>query len=200
MVFEAERIISLYQRHADDWDRERERSLFEKPWLDRLLALIPPGASILDIGCGSAEPIARYFIEKGCDVTGADSSPTLIGICKVRFPNLDWLVTDMRKLSLSRHFDAILAWDSFFHLCPEDQRGMFPIFRRIAAPRAALIFTSGSSEGEAIGVYKDEPLYHGSLDGAEYRSLLNQNGFDVVSHVVKDPACGYRTVWLAQLR
>jgi len=62
------------------------------------------------------------------------------------------------------------------------------------------MFTSGSSRGEAIGVYKDEPLYHGSLDGAEYRSLLNQNGFDVVSHVVEDPACGCRTVWLAQLK
>src|SRR5450631_1829549 len=198
MVSEAERIISLYQRHADDGDRERERSLFEKPWL----VISPHPAWSFHSRhrmwfCGAN---CRYFIEKGCDVTGADSSPTLIGICKVRFPNLDWLVTDMRKLSLSRHFDAILAWDSFFHLCPEDQRGMFPIFRRIAAPRAALMFTSGSSRGEAIGVYKDEPLYHGSLDGAEYRSLLNQNGFDVVSHVVEDPACGCRTVWLAQLK
>lgn len=64
MASEAERIIGLYQRHADDWDKERERSLLEKPWLDRLLALTPPKASILDIGCGSAEPIARYFIEQ----------------------------------------------------------------------------------------------------------------------------------------
>lgn len=77
---------------------------------------------------------------------------------------------------------------------------MFPIFRRNAAPKGALMFTSGSSLGEAIGAYKDEPLYHGSLDGLEYRSLLDENGFDVVSHVVEDPACGGRTVWLAQLR
>lgn len=200
MVSEAEQVISLYERHADDWDKERDRSLFEKPWLDRLLALLPPGASILDIGCGSAEPIARYFIEEGCDVTGADSSAALIGICKGRFPGMDWLVTDMRKLSLNRGFDGILAWDSFFHLCPEDQRTMFPIFRRHAAPKAALMFTSGNSHGEAIGVYKDEPLYHGSLDGAEYRAVLNENGFDVVAHVVEDPAFCGRTVWLAQLR
>jgi SAM-dependent methyltransferase len=199
MVSEAERIINLYQRHASDWDKERERSLFEKPWLDRLLALLPPGASILDIGCGSAEPIARYFIEKGCDVTGADSSAALIGICKDRFPGMDWLVTDMRELSLNLRFDGILAWDSFFHLSPEDQRTMFPIFRRHAAPKAALLFTSGYSHGEAIGAYKDEPLYHGSLDRAEYRLLLNENGFEVVSRVVEDPPCGGRTVWLAQL-
>lgn len=62
------------------------------------------------------------------------------------------------------------------------------------------MFTSGPSHGEAIGVYKDEPLYHSSLDGAEYRSLLNQNGFHVVSHVNEDSTCANHTVWLAQLR
>jgi SAM-dependent methyltransferase len=200
MTSEAERIIGLYQRHAVAWDKQRGRDLFERPWLDRFLALLPPGASILDIGCGSAEPIARYFIERGYEVTGADSSAALIGICKSRFPKLDWLVADMRDLSLNRHFGGILAWDSFFHLCPEDQRVMFPIFRSHAAPKASLMFTSGPSHGEAIGTYEGEPLYHGSLDGEEYRSLLDQNGFDVLSHVVADPACGRHTVWLAQLR
>ena len=199
MASEAERIIGLYERHAEEWDRDRGRSLFEKAWLDRFLALLPQKASILDIGCGSAEPVARYLIEKGCDVTGIDSSSTLIGMCKDRFPDQDWIVADMRTLSLDRRFDGILAWDSFFHLCPEDQRKMFPIFRRHAGTKAALMFTSGPSHGEAIGTYKGEPLYHGSLDGAEYRSLLDQNGFDVVSHVVEDPNCGDHTVWLAQV-
>jgi SAM-dependent methyltransferase len=195
----AERIIGLYQRHADSFDRERGRDLFEKPWLDRFLALLQPGASILDLGCGSAEPIARYFIEKGCNVTGVDSSPALIDLCKSRFPDQNWIVNDMRTLSLSRCLDGILAWDSFFHLCPEDQRPMFDIFRAHAAPHAALMFTSGTLHGEAIGTFQGEPLYHGSLDTAEYRSLLHQNGFAVVAHVVEAPASGGRTVWLAQL-
>ncbi len=200
MASEAERIISLYQRYAIDWDRDRGRSLFEKAWLDRFLALLPQKASILDMGCGSAEPIARYFIEKGCDVTGIDSSSTLVGMCRDRFPDQDWIVADMRMLSLDRRFDGILAWNSFFHLCPEDQRRMFPIFRRHAESKAALMFTSGPSHGEAIGTYKGEPLYHGSLDGEEYRSLLSQTGFDVVSNVVEDPNCGDQTIWLAQIR
>ncbi len=200
MASEAERIVGLYQRHANDWDRERGRCLIEKPWLDRFLALIPQNASILDIGCGSAEPIARYLIERGCHVTGIDSSSALIDICKGRFPDQDWIVSDMRMLSLDRRFDGILAWYSFFHLCPNDQRKMFPIFGSHAGTKAALMFTSGPSHGEAIGTYKGEPLYHGSLDGTEYCSLLDQNGFDVVSHVVEDPACGNATIWLSQMR
>jgi hypothetical protein len=76
---------------------------------------------------------------------------------------------------------------------------MFPVFRRHASPNAALMFTSGPAHGEAIGSFGGEPLYHASLDPAEYRSLLDQNGFLVVSHIAEDPTCGGHTIWLAQL-
>lgn len=62
------------------------------------------------------------------------------------------------------------------------------------------MFTSGNEEGSAIGQLEGDPLYHGSLHPGEYRSLLDNNGFDVVIHVVADPTCGYRTIWLARQR
>ena len=62
------------------------------------------------------------------------------------------------------------------------------------------MFTSGTSEGIAIGQLDGAPLYHGSLDAGEYRALLGANGFDVVDHVEDDPTCGSRTVWLARRR
>jgi hypothetical protein len=76
---------------------------------------------------------------------------------------------------------------------------MFGIFARHASAGAALVFTSGPSAGEQVGSYRGEPLYHASLDGDEYRGLLRDNGFRVVTHVVDDPACGRHTVWLARL-
>ena len=60
------------------------------------------------------------------------------------------------------------------------------------------MFTSGPSHGEAIGELEGEALYHSSLDPEEYRALLNQNGFQVLEHVVEDPDCGLATIWLAQ--
>jgi SAM-dependent methyltransferase len=197
---EAAGIIDLYRRKAKDWIESRARTrLIEKPWLDRFRALLPPAAPILDIGCGSAEPMAAYLIGLGHPVVGADSSPAMIDACRERFPKQEWIVADMRKLALQRQFSGILAWDSFFHLCYDDQRRMFPIFRAHAAPKAALMFTSGPAHGEAIGSFAGEPLYHASLDAAEYRLLLDRNGFHVVAHVVEDPDCGGHTIWLAQL-
>jgi SAM-dependent methyltransferase len=197
---EADQIVSLYERHANAYDKTRGRSLFEKSWLDRFLALAPTGGSILDIGCGMGEPIARYIIDNGYLVTGVDSSSSLIDLCKSRYPAQTWHVADMRTLALGAPFDGILAWDSFFHLRPEDQRRMFPIFKAHAASRAALMFTSGPAHGVAIGRFEGEPLYHASLDADEYRMLLSENGFDVVAHAMEDPDCGGHTGWLAQRR
>lgn len=198
MTSPADAIIDLYQRHAATYDGVRGRLLMEGPWLARFRALLAPGATILDIGCGTGQPIARHFMEQGHAVTGVDSAPAMIALCRARFPEGDWQVADMRKLALGRRFGGLIAWDSFFHLAPENQRGMFEVFANHAAPGAALLFTSGPAHGEAIGRFEGEALYHGSLDPGEYRALLAEAGFSVVDHVVEDPSCGGHTIWLAQ--
>ncbi|MCV9940447.1 class I SAM-dependent methyltransferase [Boseaceae bacterium BT-24-1] len=200
MIDSAATIVSLYQRHAAAYDQQRGRSSMEAGWLDRFLALLPANPSVLDIGCGMGEPIARHLIARGCAVTGVDSSAPLIALCRERFPKQTWQVADMRMLALGRRFDGLIAWDSFFHLRPDDQRRMFRIFREHAAEGAALLFTSGPGHGEAIGSFEGEPLYHASLASAEYRALLQENGFIVVDHIAEDASCGGHTVWLARLR
>jgi len=192
-----ERIIDLYERRAQDYDRDRSRNLPEKRWLDTFLQHVRPTGTVLDLGCGMGEPIGRYLLDQGYQILGVDSSPTLIELCRTRFPNADWLVADMRSLDLGRRFSGILAWDSFFHLSMEDQRAMFARFAAHADLGAPLMFTSGPAEGEAIGSYHGEPLYHGSLAPQEYRGLLATAGFEVRAHQAEDPECGGHTIWLA---
>ena len=193
-----ERIIGLYEENAEAWDRMRGRDLFELPWLKRFAALLPEGAAVLDIGCGMGEPIGRWLIEQGCRLTGVDSSASLIAMCRERFPDHEWIVADMRGLSLGRRFDGLVVWHSSFHLHPDDQRAMFPILAAHSAPGAILMFTSGDEEGVRIGEWQGEPLYHASLSPAEFEALLAENGFSVVEARPRDPDCGDATVWLAR--
>jgi SAM-dependent methyltransferase len=193
----SETIIDLYERRALHYDRDRSRSLQERDWLDRFLEYVRPPGDVLDLGCGMGEPIAAYLLGRGCRVVGVDSSPSMIALCRARFPDAEWHVTDMRELALGRRFDGILAWDSYFHLDMQHQRGMLARFAAHAAPGAALMFTSGPAEGESIGSYHGEPLYHASLAPDEYRRLLEQHGFELRAHEVDDVACGGHTVWLA---
>jgi SAM-dependent methyltransferase len=191
-------IARLYEEHARDYDRDRGRSLQERAWLDRFADLIPAGGAILDVGCGMGEPLAGYLIGRGLHVIGVDTSPTLIEMCRARFPAAEWIVADMRHLALGRAFDGILVWDSLFHLPMGDQRAMFDVLAAHARPGAVLLFTSGPDEGESVGTYCGKPLYHASLSPDEYRALLAGHGFDVLMHVVNDDECGNHTVWLAR--
>jgi len=196
-VTASDRIIGLYEENAAAWDRERGRDLIEATWLERFAALLPARGSVLDIGCGMGEPIAGWLIARGFALTGIDSAPSLIAMARERFPGEEWIVADMRALDLGRRFDGLIAWHSFFHLPPDDQRPMFARFATHAKPGAPLIFTSGCSHGESVGAWQSEPLYHGSLAPADYRALLAQNGFEVVAHAARDPDCGSATIWLA---
>jgi predicted TPR repeat methyltransferase len=122
----------------------------------------------------------------------------MIGLCRSRFPQAQWIEADMRSLNLGTRFDAIVAWDSFFHLEQDEQRAMFDVFARHIRPNGLLLFTSGPKAGEAIGNLYGHPLFHASLDEHEYRRLLEASGFRVLRHRKEDPDCGFHTVWLAQ--
>jgi SAM-dependent methyltransferase len=196
----AERIVDLYRRHAGAWTAARGTELRERAWIERFAGLLVPAATVLDIGCGSGEPIAVDLVRRGHPVTGIDSSPEMIALFRANLPDQAAAVADMRSLSLDSKFGGLIAWDSFFHLTPDDQRLMFPVFRDHARTGAPLLFTSGPAFGEAIGMLEGEPLYHASLGPEEYRLLLDRNGFDVVAHIAEDPDCDGHTVWLARRR
>ena len=118
------------------WDADRRAANWiDRPFIERFLSFLPRGATVLDLGCGGGSPVAVHMVAKGFRLTGLDSSPTLIALCRTRMPDQEWIVGDMRSFALGRRFDAILAWDSFFHLRHRDQERMFRVFAAHAARR-----------------------------------------------------------------
>jgi hypothetical protein len=75
---------------------------------------------------------------------------------------------------------------------------MFKIFSKHAKPGGVLAFTSGEEESEVWSDNGWQQLYHASLSTIEYESLLKAASFKVLTHNVRDPACGEATVWVAQ--
>lgn len=197
----ADGVVGLYRRHGLAWARDRGQAItVEAAWLARFAALLPARAAVLDIGCGSGAPIAAALAAAGHAVTGLDTAAPLLDLARARLPDATWIEGDMRKMALGRRFDGLIAWDSFFHLDHDDQRGMFPRFAAHAVPGAPLMFTAGPAHGVAIGSYAGEALFHASLDPAEYRALLAANGFVETAHRIEDPMAGGHTVWLARRR
>lgn len=192
-----EDILPTYDRIARAYGKSRDRTLFERKWLDRMLSHAP-GKRVLDLGCGTGVPIARYLTDRRARVTGIDGAQGMVDQFQANMPGSDVYHADMRGLDLGLEFDAILAWNSFFHLCPDDQKAMFATFAAHSAPRAVLMFTTGPGAGEPVGCVEGKSVYHSSLDPDEYKALFAENGFEMIVFVPEDPECNGHSIWMAR--
>ena len=195
----AETTRAVYDRQAHFFDGTRDRRLIlEGNWLARLRATMPANGSVLDLGCGAGEPIARHFIEAGHDVTGLDFSSVMLGIARERFPQATWIEADMRDFDLGRRFDAIIGWDSFFHLTREGQGKAVRAISRHLETDGQVLLTVGDEEGEVLGAVGADPVYHSSLSPEGYRALFSEEGMEVVDLVLGDFASGGRNILMAR--
>lgn len=103
---------------------------------------------------------------------------------------------DMREMALDYAFDGIIAWDSFFHLKPDEQRNTLRLFCRHLRPEGSLLLTIGHEAGEVLGTVEGEAVYHASLSAEEYRHILGSAGFQIIEIVLSDESCD-RSVLLA---
>ena len=193
-----EDIRDIYERQAALYDAQRSRALFEARWLARFAAALPEGGSVLDLGCGTGEPIARWFIAEGFAVTGLDFAGAMLEIARKRWPDGDWRNGDMRDLDLETQFDGIVAWNSFFHLTPEDQRGTIVRMAAHLNPGGTLMATVGHRAGVVAGLVGDEAVYHASLSPAEYATCLEENGLILTGFLAEDPETNKASVLMAR--
>lgn len=191
-------MAGVYERNAAAWDEGRDTSLREKDWLSRWLEGLPEPSIILDLGCGACRPLSGYLVELGHEVVGIDASAAMVARAQANVPAATFQVADMRNLDLGQTFDAILSWDAFFHLSPEEQRAALPLILTHLKPGGHLLLTVGDDEGEVTGTVAGEPVYHGSLSPAEYLDILQTAGFADITYNPNDPTVLGRYVLLAR--
>jgi 2-polyprenyl-3-methyl-5-hydroxy-6-metoxy-1,4-benzoquinol methylase len=193
------KVYEAYNEIIDWFEAHRSKELvMEQFYLNKVQEYFPTGGSVLDVGCGTGDPIAKFFINAGYSHTGVDASEKMIERCSTRFPQGRWILQDMRTLKLEEQFDVVIAWHSFFHLPQEDQESALTLLSTYVKPKGLLLFTSGPEAGESWGENGGYDLYHGSLSSEEYHRILNRNDLHVLIHQVNDPFCGGATVWVAQ--
>lgn len=199
MTKERNKVYKVYDQISEWFDKNRSKELImEKHYLDLITQHIPKGSSILDVGCGTGDPLGKYFLQQGYDYTGVDASHKMIEQCQKAFPQGRWLLKDMRYLELEQRFNLVIAWHSFFHLPLEDHAPTLTRLANYTKPKGLLVFTSGPEHGEVWSINGGYDLYHASLSIGEYQDILAQNGFEVLELKIEDPDCGEATVWVSR--
>ncbi len=133
-----ERIRRHFEGIADGYDRWKERSSYYY----RLLAgiyreLVPEGASVLEVGCGTGTLLAALKPRRG---VGVDLSARMVAIASARHPGLTFLAADAEELDLEETFEYIIVPDVIEHLA--DVGAMFRAVRRCAGEGSRVIVTS----------------------------------------------------------
>jgi SAM-dependent methyltransferase len=126
-----------FDRLAPEMDRWRRKSWYYHQELQRFCRdTIPPGQSVLEIGCGTGELLAAVDPGEG---VGVDLSPKMVERARARFPHLTWLEQDAETLDLGRQFDYVILSDLLGHL--EDIWLAFRRLQSVCRPDTRLVIT-----------------------------------------------------------
>jgi len=132
------------------------------------LALLQPGASILDLGCGSGRD-SKHFLEHGYAVEAVDGSPAL---CKIASAHIGRPVRQLlfQDLDDVEAFDAVWANASLLHMPKEALPG---IFQKISdALKPGGIFHASFRHGS----------FSGERDGRLFTDLTERDLIEIVEH------------------
>lgn len=143
---EATSYDSIASFYDDHWTQRFQPLAFEI-LCDLLLKTLSPGASILDVGCGTGA-ISRRLAGDGFRVVGIDISPEMVRRARMRAPEGDFRVADARRLRIQQTFDAAVSlFDTLNHiLTPEELLSVFQNVHRALTPSGVFVFDLNMQE------------------------------------------------------
>ncbi len=126
-----------FDRLAPEMDRWRRKSWYYHRELERFFrSVIPPGSSVLEVGCGTGELLAAVQPRNG---VGVDLSPRMVERAREKFPGITWLLGDAETLDLGERFDYIILSDLLGHL--EDIWTAFQRLNSVSRPDTRVVIT-----------------------------------------------------------
>ena len=135
-----------YDRLAPERDHWYQRNSYYHGAVERQLStLIPPGSSVLELGCGTGNLLSALRPSRGL---GLDISPEMVRLARAKFPDLRFEVADAEAFNVDEKFDFVVASDLIGEL--GDITAMLECFHKVSHKSTRLIVTFHSPTLEAV--------------------------------------------------
>lgn len=144
--------LNYYEANAEDFVKNTKKIEFTEIQ-DKFLRCLPPGAKILDFGCGSGRDTV-YFLNKGFEVDAVDGSAELVKLAR-EYSKIAVRQMLFSELDVVEMYDGIWACSSILHLSKFDLKEVIQKMLR-ALKKDGWIYTSfkyGEFEGVRNGRY-----------------------------------------------
>jgi cyclopropane fatty-acyl-phospholipid synthase-like methyltransferase len=177
-----------YDAIADEWHAS-PRNFGARKYVELILRGLARGARVLDLGCGTGEPVARYAAARGFRVLGVDESERMLEIARRVVPGAEFVRADMCEMNLDGGFAAAVAWDSVFHVARVRHREVFRKLHGLLDPGGRLLLSAGGSGHEGFtSEMHGRDFFYSAHDPAETLRLLTEEGFVVELCEEDDPS------------
>jgi cyclopropane fatty-acyl-phospholipid synthase-like methyltransferase len=186
-----------YDLIADQWHTNKRAPGYIEHvlrYVDLVLEGLPAGAKVLDLGCGTAEPVAKYIIERGFSVTGVDESSEMLKFARQTVPEAQLIQAGIVTVELTDTFDAAVAWDSMFHVARKHHAAIYRKLANALRKDARLLLSVGGSapaEDDSVDGFTSEmygqTFYYSGFAPEVARELILASGFEIELWEVDDP-------------
>src|ERR1700689_1236189 len=113
--------------------------IFEE--IDRLLARLPKGARVLDLGCGTGH-FSDYIRRRGHEVVGIDPSSKMLSFARTNFPEIEFIDGYSNDLPFADgRFDCIVSIEVLRYLNAAEVVRSYKEMRRTLRPGGIILAT-----------------------------------------------------------
>jgi SAM-dependent methyltransferase len=160
-----------------DWYAADRKTDIGVPEVTALVRSLPPGATVLDVGCGTGVPLTQTLLQAGCNVVGVDSSPRMLERFRLNCPDTPAICSPVQTCDFQRRtLGAAVAWGVLFHLPHDAQGRAVARIAEVLKPGGLFLFTSGNEDGSKQGKpMHGVPFRYFSFSVEGYRNLLAQH-------------------------
>jgi SAM-dependent methyltransferase len=173
-------VAAGYDAMADTWEDWSSR-VTDDPrhtWLDSLLAVLPPNARVVELGCGNGTRETRELATR-TRLIGVDLSEEQLRRARERVPDAEFVHGDLTAIEFDTgSLDAVASFYVFNHV-PREL--LAPVLARIhswlASPGWLLAAFGTGDEAEWFGDFLGAPSFFSSFAPSVNTQLVRDAGF-----------------------